>query len=86
MKMAERHFVTIAIQEIKQGRVAMVLRASWLRNGNVPGGQNVFAVMNVMGHTNMSTTMKYQHQAIDEVAEVAAIKSSKDTKRTQSLE
>ena len=51
MKMAERHFVTIAIQEIKQGRVAMVLRASWLRNGNVPGGQNVFAVMNVMWDT-----------------------------------
>jgi hypothetical protein len=51
----------------------MVLRASWLRNGNVPGGQNVFAVMNVMGHTTMSTPMKYQHQAIDEVAEVAAI-------------
>jgi hypothetical protein len=48
LKMAERHFVTIAIQEIEQGRVAMVLRASLLRNGNAPGGQSVFAVMNVM--------------------------------------
>ena len=34
--------------------------------------KNLFAVMNVMGHTTVSTTMKYQHQDIDEVAEVAS--------------
>lgn len=34
--------------------------------------KNLFAVMNVMGHTNVSTTMKYQHQDIDEVAAVAS--------------
>src|SRR5271155_2353210 len=34
--------------------------------------KNLFAVMNVMGHTSVSTTMKYQHQNIDEVAEVAS--------------
>jgi hypothetical protein len=34
--------------------------------------KNLFAVMNVMGHTTVSTTMKYQHQNIDEVAEVAS--------------
>ena len=33
--------------------------------------KNLFAVMNVMGHTAVSTTMKYQHQDIDEVAAVA---------------
>jgi integrase len=33
---------------------------------------NLFAVMNVMGHTTVSTTMKYQHQNIDEVAEMAS--------------
>ena len=34
--------------------------------------KNLFAVMNVMGHTTVSTTMKYQHQNIDQVAEVAS--------------
>jgi integrase len=34
--------------------------------------KNLFAVMNVMGHTTVSTTMKYQHQNIDEVAELAS--------------
>lgn len=34
--------------------------------------KNLFAVMNVMGHTAVSTTMKYQHQDIDEVALVAS--------------
>jgi integrase len=34
--------------------------------------KNLFAVMNVMGHTAVSTTMKYQHQNIDEVAAVAS--------------
>jgi integrase len=34
--------------------------------------KNLFAVMNVMGHTTVSTTMKYQHQDIDEVAAVAS--------------
>jgi calcineurin-like phosphoesterase len=34
--------------------------------------KKLFAVMNVMGHTTVSTTMKYQHQNIDEVAEVAS--------------
>ncbi len=34
--------------------------------------KNLFAVMNVMGHTAVSTTMKYQHQDIDEVAEVTS--------------
>jgi len=34
--------------------------------------KNLFAVMNVMGHRNVSTTMKYQHQNMDEVAEVAS--------------
>jgi integrase len=34
--------------------------------------KNLFAVMNVMGHTAVSTTMKYQHQDIDEVAAVAS--------------
>ena len=33
--------------------------------------KNLFAVMNVMGHAAVSTTMKYQHQDIDEVAAVA---------------
>ena len=34
--------------------------------------KNLFAVMNVMGHAALSTTMKYQHQNIDEVAAVAS--------------
>jgi integrase len=34
--------------------------------------KNLFAVMNVMGHTAVSTTMKYQHQDIDEVALVVS--------------
>jgi site-specific recombinase XerC len=34
--------------------------------------KNLFAEMNVMGHTTVSTTMKYQHQDIDEVAAVAS--------------
>lgn len=34
--------------------------------------KNLFAVMNVMGHAAVSTTMKYQHQDIDEVAAVAS--------------
>ena len=34
--------------------------------------KNLFAVMNVMGHTAVSTTMKYQHQDIDEVGAVAS--------------
>jgi site-specific recombinase XerC len=34
--------------------------------------KNLFAVMNVMGHTTVSTTVKYQHQEIDEVAAVAS--------------
>jgi site-specific recombinase XerC len=34
--------------------------------------KNLFAVVNVMGHTAVSTTMKYQHQNIDEVASVAS--------------
>ena len=34
--------------------------------------KNLFAVMNVTGHTTMSTTMKYEHQDIDEVAAVAS--------------
>jgi site-specific recombinase XerC len=34
--------------------------------------KNLFAVMNVMGHTTVSTTMKYRHQDIDEVAAVAS--------------
>jgi len=34
--------------------------------------KNLFAVMNVMGHTAVSTTMKYQHQDIDEVAAVTS--------------
>jgi len=34
--------------------------------------KNLFAVMNVMGHTAVSTTMKYQHQDIYEVGAVAS--------------
>jgi hypothetical protein len=34
--------------------------------------KKLFAFMSVMGHTTVSTTMKYQHQNIDEVAEVAS--------------
>jgi len=34
--------------------------------------KNLFSVMNAMGHTTVSTTMKYQHQNIDEVAAVAS--------------
>ena len=33
--------------------------------------KNLFAVMQVMGHTAV-TTMKYQHQGIDEIAKVAS--------------
>jgi hypothetical protein len=29
--------------------------------------KNLFAVMNVMGHKAVSTTMKYQHQNIDRI-------------------
>jgi site-specific recombinase XerC len=36
--------------------------------------KNLFAVMNVMGHMAVSTTMKYQHQNIDEVALVASLR------------
>jgi len=48
--------------------------------------KNLFAVMHVMGHTTVSTTMKYQHQNIGEVAEVPAVECVKETKRTQSVE
>ena len=34
--------------------------------------KNLFAVMTVMGHATVSTTMTYQHQDIDEVAAVAS--------------
>lgn len=34
--------------------------------------KNLFAVMQVMGHTAVTTTMKYQHQGIDEIAKVAS--------------
>jgi integrase len=34
--------------------------------------KNLFAVMNVMGHAEVSTTMKYQHQDIDEVTAVTS--------------
>ena len=33
--------------------------------------KNLFAVMKVMGHAAVATTMKYQHQDIDEIAHVA---------------
>jgi integrase len=33
--------------------------------------KNLVAVMQVMGHADVATTMKYQHQNIDEVAAVA---------------
>lgn len=36
--------------------------------------KNLFAVMNVMGHASVSTTLKYQHQDIDEVAAVASLR------------
>jgi len=34
--------------------------------------KNLFAVMKVMGHAAVATTMKYQHQDIDEIAHVAS--------------
>jgi len=34
--------------------------------------KNLFAVMQVMGHTAVTTTMKYQHQGIEEIAKVAS--------------
>jgi integrase len=34
--------------------------------------KNLFAVMQVMGHTAVATTMKYQHQGIEEIAKVAS--------------
>ncbi len=34
--------------------------------------KNLFAVMKVMGHATVTTTMKYQHQDIDEIAQVAS--------------
>jgi site-specific recombinase XerC len=34
--------------------------------------KNLFAVMKVMGHAAVATTMKYQHQDIDEIAYVAS--------------
>ena len=34
--------------------------------------KNLFAVIDVLGRVAMSTTMKYQHQDIDEVAAVAS--------------
>ena len=34
--------------------------------------KNFFAVMNVMGHTTVNRTMKYQHQNIVGMAEVAS--------------
>ena len=33
--------------------------------------KNLFAVMKAMGHAAVATTMKYQHQDIDEIAHVA---------------
>ena len=33
--------------------------------------KNLFAVMKAMGHAAVATTMKYQHQDIDEIALVA---------------
>lgn len=34
--------------------------------------KNLFAVMKVMGHSAVTTTMKYQHHDIDEIAQVAS--------------
>ena len=34
--------------------------------------KNLFAVMKAMGHAAVATTMKYQHQDIDEIAHVAS--------------
>jgi integrase len=34
--------------------------------------KNLFAVMKAMGHATVATTMKYQHQDIDEIAHVAS--------------
>lgn len=34
--------------------------------------KNLFAVMKAMGHATVATTMKYQHQDIDEIAQVAS--------------
>ena len=34
--------------------------------------KNLFAVMKAMGHATVTTTMKYQHQDIDEIAHVAS--------------
>jgi site-specific recombinase XerC len=34
--------------------------------------KNLFAVMKAMGRAAVATTMKYQHQDIDEIAHVAS--------------
>jgi integrase len=47
--------------------------------------KNLFAVMNVMGHTTVSTTMKYSTKISMRWPPWPAIGSSKDAKRTQSV-
>jgi hypothetical protein len=50
--------------------------------------KNLFAVLNVRGHTTVSTTMKY-HQNIDEVAAVAghrAVRTQKGHNRWEEVQ
>ena len=48
--------------------------------------KNLFAVMKAMGHAAVATTMRYQHQDIDEIALVARQRVQyEDTKWTQSV-
>src|ERR1700722_5859769 len=63
------HLTTVAKQFEKARKEAglpndLVLYCA--RHGFGTCDQNLFAVMNVMGHTTVSTAMKYQHQNIDE--------------------
>ena len=63
------HLTTVAKQFEKARKEAWLpndLVLYCARHGFGTCDQNLFAVMNVMGHTTVSTAMKYQHQNIDE--------------------
>jgi integrase len=57
-------------QQSRASRVpSAVLRTSYLWYGGVWGNRKSGMVMNVMGHTDVRTAMRYQHPALDYVRE-----------------
>lgn len=60
---------------IKRDAARRARRAPYQSIEKIPASRatkNLFAVMKAMGHAAVATTMKYQHQDIDEIAHVAS--------------